>query len=71
MVRPYSVASGAIDGSIMALIMRVHITRNETKDMPIVPGIPHSPIPILIAHATVTSQQIMLIPWMTDRNRPR
>ena len=54
----------------MAPIMSVHITRNETKDMSIVPGMPHSPMPILIAHVTVMSQQIMPIPWIAARKRP-
>ena len=56
-VRPYIVASGAIDDSIMAAIISVHMTRNYGSDMPMVPGMPHRPMSIWTAQAMVATQQ--------------
>ena len=69
MVRPYSRASGAIDDSIIAAIISVHMTRNEPNDMPIVPGMPHRPISIWTAHPMVATQQAALTPWMVTAER--
>ena len=37
--------------------MRVHMMRNEVNDIPIVPGIPQSPISMRIAQTMVIAQQ--------------
>ena len=68
-VRPYIVASGAIDDSIMAAIINVHITRNDGNDIPIVPGVPNRPISIWTAQAMVATQQAAPMPWMVATER--
>ncbi len=69
MVRPYIEASGAIDDSIMAAIIRVHMIRNDESDMPIVPGMPHRPMSIWTAQAMVATQQAAPTPWMFAAER--
>ena len=69
MVRPYSRASGAIDDSIIAAIISVHMTRNEPNDMPIVPGMPHRPMSIWTAQTMVTTQQAAATPWTVPAER--
>jgi len=69
MVRPYSRASGAIDDSIIAAIISVHMTRNEPNGMPIVPGMPHRPMSIWTAQVMVTTQQAAATLWTVPAER--
>ena len=68
-VRPYIAASGAIDDSIMAAIIKAHMIRNDGSDMPIVPGIPHKPMSIWTTQRTVTAQQAAPRTWMVADDR--
>ena len=62
-------ASGAIDDSIMAAIISVHMTRNDGNDMPMVPGMPRRPMSIWTAHAIVATQQAAPKPWIVVADR--
>src|SRR6266478_1321450 len=52
MERVQRIATGAMDGNIIAAIIAVHIATNATNDMPIVPA----PLPIARTWSSVTIQ---------------
>jgi hypothetical protein len=52
MERVQRIATGAMDGNIIAAIIAVHIATNATNDMPIVPA----PLPIARTCSSVTIQ---------------
>src|SRR5215831_8630288 len=52
MERVQRIATGAMDGNIIAAIIAVHMATNATNDMPIVPA----PLPIARTWSSVTIQ---------------